>query len=674
MIRQAGNDVLTEQDKDNIRAFKLKLMANMPRVAFNQMRYAFSNKLDISSDWVIMHRLAILSCVEPEWYDCCINTCLAYAGPYSNLTSCPTCKEPRFTPKNKPRRLFCYIPIIPRLQGYFLNPKMSERLLYRHNYKHIDETIADVFDSIHYRTLCKQYVEVDGEELDHKYFCGKFDLALGVCLDSFLLFKRNRKGPSATPILIQNYSLPPEIRTHLLFLICAGCIPGTPKNVYSFLIPYDNELARLAVGVQTFDAAARAAFLLRAYNILKMGDIIAIEKALNITGHNGFSPCRSCEMKGARNVKGKGTNYYSPLTQPWVVGMPKRSWNPRNLPLRSHESFAKVAKKIDACDTKTYKKKIAKHYGIKGSSVRIPFHAFHAHYTRSNHPVGLPALRRVKSMHYGRSAPWDGMHLIENNAPNLYKLWSGNYKKLDVGLEDYQISDDMWDEIWQETADAVQHLPADFVRVLGNGPTYFTAEAWCFWIVYIAPVLLQGRFPDPKYHRHLCQYSEIIKRCLGFQITYDKIDELEDLIIDWVQKYEEYVPVSHLPIPLPHKAQRRYYYQYEEDRLSACPLTIHGLLHVPDDIRFCGPFWTTWTFWVERYCGFLQGGLKSKRFPFANLNNRILHHAYLEQLGARFDLEDELSNAAHLKGEISRFEHVYQDCEYFCSLHGTLIM
>ncbi|KAJ7777637.1 hypothetical protein DFH07DRAFT_911583 [Mycena maculata] len=262
--------------------------------------------------------------------------------------------------------------------------------------------------------------------------------------------------------------------------------------------------------------------------------------------------------------------------------------------------------------------------------------------------LGLPALRRVGSMHHGRSTPWDFMHLsFENNAPNLYKLWSGKYKSLDVGLEEYEIPEDVWVQIWQETAEAVHHLPADFVRALGNGPTYFTAEAWCFWIVYLAPVLLEGRFSDPKYHSHLCQYSDIVKRCIGFVITYDQIDELQDRIIDWVRKYEEY------------------YYQYDEERLSACPLTIHGLLHVADDIRFCGPSWTTWTFWVERYCGFLQAGIRSKRFPWANMNNRILRHAYLEQLGARYDLEDELSTvSSRKKGELSRFEYIYPDSPY----------
>lgn len=145
-------------------------------------------------------------------------------------------------------------------------------------------------------------------------------------------------------------------------------------------------------------------------------------------------------------------------------------------------------------------------------------------------------------MHYGESNPLDGLHIFfENNAPNMFKFWSGKYKSLDTGVEDYEISAEVWEVIWEETAAAIQHLPADFVRVLGNGPAYFTAESWCFWIVYLAPVLLEGRFSNPKYHTHLCQYSDIVKRCIAFEITYNEIDELEEIIIDWVRKYEEYV-------------------------------------------------------------------------------------------------------------------------------------
>ncbi|KAJ6472219.1 hypothetical protein C8R47DRAFT_953911, partial [Mycena vitilis] len=124
---------LTEKDRDNIRAWIVVLLSNMSRTAFAHMRHAFRHKMDISSHWVIIHRIVILTRVEPRWYDCCPNSCIAYTAEYSHLTSCPftTCKEPRFNANDKARRLFCYLPIIPRLQGFFNNPKTIESLSYR---------------------------------------------------------------------------------------------------------------------------------------------------------------------------------------------------------------------------------------------------------------------------------------------------------------------------------------------------------------------------------------------------------------------------------------------------------------------------------------------------------------------------------------------------------------
>lgn len=118
----------------------------------------------------------------------------------------------------------------------------------------------------------------------------------------------------------------------------------------------------------------------------------------------------------------------------------------------------------------------------------------------------------------------------------------------------------------------------------------------------------------------------------------------------------------------------RYYYQFDKDRLSICTLTAHGMLHIPDDILFCGPSWTTWTFWMERYCGVLQAGLRSKRLPWANLSKTILHHAYLEQLGVRYDLEAELSSGKTTKGAISSSEYVYDGCAYSFFIAVTYLL
>jgi hypothetical protein len=135
------------------------------------------------------------------------------------------------------------------------------------------------------------------------------------------------------------------------------------------------------------------------------------------------------------------------------------------------------------------------------------------------------------------------MHLfLENLVPNLVTLWTGRYKGLDTGCEDYEIAAEVWEEIGRETAAAVKDIPAAFVRVLGNIATErsnFTVESWGFWFIYLAPILFQNRFQQPKYHEHLCDLVVIMKICLQFTITLDEVDDLEDKIIDWVRHYEE---------------------------------------------------------------------------------------------------------------------------------------
>ena len=67
----------------------------------------------------------------------------------------------------------------------------------------------------------------------------------------------------------------------------------------------------------------------------------------------------------------------------------------------------------------------------------------------------------------------------------------------------------------------------------------------------------------------------------------------------------------------------RYYYKYDSQRLSACRISFHYLLHVTDCIKYCGPCWSYWQFPMERLCGMLLPLVKSKTNPYSNLANNI---------------------------------------------------
>jgi hypothetical protein len=67
---------------------------------------------------------------------------------------------------------------------------------------------------------------------------------------------------------------------------------------------------------------------------------------------------------------------------------------------------------------------------------------------------------------------------------------------------------------------------------------------------------------------------------------------------------------------------------------------------------------------MERYCGYLQVHLHSRRFPWSNISRRVLYMAYLSQVTAKFDLGEDFSMASRRlqDGELQRGEKVFDEC------------
>ena len=136
----------------------------MSRVLFDRMQNTFSHKMELDSEWVVTRQIAILTRIEPIVYHCCINSCLAFTGHFTHHQECEICKEPCYAGGLRPRATFVYLPLIPRLQGFFQSPAMIARLSYRSDYKHEFGYTRDVFDGLHYCRLKQQNVVIDGVE------------------------------------------------------------------------------------------------------------------------------------------------------------------------------------------------------------------------------------------------------------------------------------------------------------------------------------------------------------------------------------------------------------------------------------------------------------------------------------------------------------------------------
>lgn len=472
--------------------------------------------LPIPSLKAIRRRALALSALKPVAYHCCKNSCICYAGYLRDLGQCPHCNAPRLNPSGNPYSTFQHIPLIPQLLALYCNPITAEMLKYRANYKIDDKsTIEDIYDGARYQELRDSFVTIDGVEQPYRFFEDDRELALGLSLDGMCPFKRRKN--SCWPIILINYGLPPEVRTHLHNIICTGVIPGprSPKDLNSFLQPLIDELLELAKGVEAVDVLREELFVLRAHLIPIFGDIPAITKALDFIGHNGLYPCRFCMiMATPGKTSGGGVHLYCPLHR-----SEGESYNPLDLPLRTHNETLRQGYHVLRAPNETVAGTRATDCGVKGVSL----------------------LARLPSVSIPAAAPVEIMHMIWINLiPQLVDLWTNNFNALDAGAENYLIGPQLWNDLGGICESSGDTIPSSFgcrvphLKKRGN----FIAESWSLWATQLAPHILRRRFSSPKYYTHFVRLIKLLKECTSLSITRSELPRIRRGLADWVQDFE----------------------------------------------------------------------------------------------------------------------------------------
>jgi len=481
------------------------------------MREIFPELAGLGSLYRLQQEMSVLSGFDAINYACCINSCCLFAGDLKDSLVCPHCKEARNDGRNRPRRTFAYMPLIPRLLAFFLNPEITQKLMYRATYPRRDGLIEDIFDGSHYQRLLKTFVTIAGEQKQHKFFALATDIALGISTDGFAPFKRRKQ--TCWPIVGIIYNFPPQIRVRLENLLCFGVIPGpkTPKDMSSFLIPLVEELQTLAQGVAAYDSLNKEPFALRAYLIAAFGDMPAVAKLMCMKGPNGVSPCRACNIKGCQDPRPGLTTYYTPLHRTDRV-----PYDPLNLPLRTHRQTLERAVQIAKAPTKTRREELQRSFGINGISPLLT----------------LPGISVPESF------PHDFMHLaLENVLQELIDLWVGDYKGLDAGTESYQLHPSVWDAIGRACADSGKTIPSSFGRRVPNPASKrheFIAETWLLFGTMVGPAVLRSRFEQREYYQHFVQLATLLNKCIALTCTEQDIDEIETGFAEWVTEFERY--------------------------------------------------------------------------------------------------------------------------------------
>ncbi|XP_006458586.1 hypothetical protein AGABI2DRAFT_141379 [Agaricus bisporus var. bisporus H97] len=281
--------------------------------------------------------------------------------------------------------------------------------------------------------------------------------------------------------------------------------------------------------------------------------------------------------------------YYVPLRREWPP-QPTRSYDPSQLPLRIHDELMAQAGEVQNASNHAASERLSKEYGIKG----------------------VPILSTISSISFPASFPFDFMHLIwENLIPNLILFWTGSFKDLDHQNRGYVIRPDVWKEIGARTAASKTTIPSAFGVPVPN-------------IAQQQGQMTLEMFEQPIYYTHFMRLVQLLKMCLEFEITEEMLDQIDGGFRSWVVDYE------------------RLYFSHERDRLSACPLTIHALLHIAWGIRIAGPVWAYWAFPMERHCNTLLPSIRSRRHPYASISAFVTAVAQLDQIKLRFCLQSEL--------------------------------
>ena len=179
------------------------------------------------------------------------------------------------------------------------------------------------------------------------------------------------------------------------------------------------------------------------------------------------------------------------------------------------------ARNIEMAPNKATHERLAKEHGIKGILV----------------------LSTISSISFPSSFPFDFMHLIwENLIPNLIEFWTGEFKDLDHQNEGYFIEPNIWNEIGAATAACKATILAAFGAPVPNIATKWcpmSAEMYANWTLFIAPVVLRGRFKSAQYYRHFIRLLELLKLCLAFEISEEMLNQIDEGFRLWVEEYEK---------------------------------------------------------------------------------------------------------------------------------------
>jgi hypothetical protein len=564
----------------------------------------------------LKRKITTLTGIAPVTHDMCINSCIGYTGPYSDLIHCPACGTLRYDPLQFdasrgviriPQQTFCTLPLGPQLQALWRSKKSARAMRYRSTRTRqlLEEIQANggVLDVYEDFLSGSEYLNAftKGQIEDH-------DTALLFSLDGAQLFEQ--KTSSCWISIWVILDIDPEGRYKVAAVCPDTFIPGPkqPKIFDSFLYPSLHHVSALQrEGFFVWDANDETIHESHPFFVNGAADGPGATHLHGLTGHQGYYSCRLyCPIKG-RRIAGENTYYPVHLkpTNYILDGCDHADYPFHSMPIRPPGEYLQNLRYLVASANRAQYEERRKETGIVRPSIL----------------TGLQSERMIPAP---RCCGADLMHLVAfNSTDSNLSLWRGTIVCKpgdDKATWDWAVlQGDVWQQHGATVARMTPYLPGSFDVPPRNPAEKISSgyKAWEYltYMYVLGPGLLYNILPEP-YFQNYCKFVLAIRILHQRRITKEELKQAHDLLIGYVKEFEEI------------------YCQRRVERLHFCRPALHGVLHLAHEVARLGPpcYYSQWT--MERTIGNLTEEMKQPSKPYANLAQRGIRRAQTNALKA----------------------------------------
>ena len=556
----------------------------------------------------IKRRVSEITGIKPIYTDMCIDTCVAFTGPFAELEQCPLCGKARFEENTrKPCQQFATFPVGPMLQASRRHPQTAKDMNYRR-----DETekLMDNFSRGVLPTELNDYLH-GSEYLEavERGDVGKNDFVLLYTIDGAQLFRSKLSDCWIYVWVLLDRAH--DVRDRKDKVLIGGIIPGpqAPKNLDSFIYPGFHHLAALMHdGISIWDAESNEKYTSYPYLAMVTADGPAMAKISGRVGHMGKKGCRyGCPQAGRRKPRGK--QYNPACLKPDNYDVPGCDHEDINLCHQPDDSEPRSQDEVTARYRRELQALVSATSTAAYEQLRL-----NSGIVKPSILSGLPADRIFP---LPGCFPGDLMHLIALNNSELWLgLWRGTIAcdpKDSIDTWDWAVlTGDTWIAHGAEVAEAARpHFPNSFDCPPRNPAEKLNSgyKAWesLMYLFGLGPGLLYGILPD-KYWQHFCKLVQAVRIIHQHRVTVDQLIKAHELIISFCEEFEQL------------------YCQRKATRLHFVRQSVHSLIHLAPESFRLGPFaiYAQWT--MERTIGDLGRQIHQPSNPYANLSHRALYH------------------------------------------------